>query len=202
MYTSLKLGDVVQSGDEFKSTSGKWEVTPIDGNTIIDNGVEWRRPVLCGCQEGMVGTENCPLHGTMPFPIHPLQGGCWFCQRVNPECNAFSSEFDTSFHIKCLIDAMKRERHQETRIMFDETFMSDGDELLAIGALTHGRCFLLDDDGQWYEMSELECRRVGENELICREKGPSKFDNPRKAYLKDGGKDADSFKLNPPRGNA
>lgn len=182
-YHTLRVGDVIQEGDEYKSTSGTWQSAPINGMPILDNSVEWRRPVTCGCQEGMVGPEHCLIHGRKL----PTEGGCWFCQLAFAPL-LMTTEFDAYVHGKCLIDAMKRERHQETRIMFTEIFMNDGDKLLEVGDKCWGQCFELDNDGRWNPISELEGRTVLPGELVCREVTDS---------LRDGGKDADSYKLNP-----
>jgi len=41
----LKVGDIVEPTDYYKSTSGTWELVPISGHQVIDNGVLWARPV-------------------------------------------------------------------------------------------------------------------------------------------------------------
>lgn len=41
----LNVGDIIESTDYYKSTSGAWEPAPIFGIQVIDNGVLWARPV-------------------------------------------------------------------------------------------------------------------------------------------------------------
>lgn len=39
----LKVGDVIQEGDYYLSSSGYWEPTPIWGHQVQDNNVRWAR---------------------------------------------------------------------------------------------------------------------------------------------------------------
>lgn len=41
----LDMGDIIEEGDLFLSTSGMWEPTPVYGHKVIDNGVKWARPI-------------------------------------------------------------------------------------------------------------------------------------------------------------
>ena len=40
----LEIGDIVEEGDLYLSTSGVWGPVPISGHKIMDNGVQWARP--------------------------------------------------------------------------------------------------------------------------------------------------------------
>lgn len=112
--------------------------------------------------------------------VPPAQGGCWYCNKRDTD--AFCCEFYTYLHLKCVIDAIKRDRHPETVLIFNEFFMVDGDVLLNVGDRVTDNCFDLEDDAVMYEIpsAALQARTVLEGELIIRGNGT----NLRKAYLK------------------
>lgn len=41
----LEPGEVLKETDLYRSTTGKWEQVPCPGTTVIDNGVEFVRPL-------------------------------------------------------------------------------------------------------------------------------------------------------------
>lgn len=47
-----------------------------------------------------VHNERIMNEATGSLPLHPCQGGCWYCHMDG--CDRFDSEFDTMLHLDCL----------------------------------------------------------------------------------------------------
>lgn len=40
----LEVGEILQQGDLYSSTTGRWTETPVHGVPVVDNDVVWVRP--------------------------------------------------------------------------------------------------------------------------------------------------------------
>lgn len=57
--------------------------------------------------------------------LHPCDGGCWFCHTdsdVDEEGMAFSCEFDTYFHMKCLKKALVDDPQHPEALIIEREF--------------------------------------------------------------------------------
>lgn len=55
--------------------------------------------------------------------VHPCDGGCWFCHTADEEM-AFSCEFDTYLHLKCLKKALEDDPVHPEAIIIKREFAS------------------------------------------------------------------------------